>query len=93
MSDISKQADIWKLISDISLDRFPLLHPLGHGAQVRSGDLHGLEFACCRVKYALFDQVYLPVAACGAQRVASGVSEGGLFAGFLTDTCHKVARG
>ncbi len=75
-----------------NLHRLPLLHTLSHGAQVGSCNTHRFEFARCGVENALFDEVYLPVAACGTQRVASGVTECSLLAGFLTDPCHKFRK-
>jgi hypothetical protein len=70
-----------------------LLHPLGHGAQVAGSDFHRLIFARCGVKDALFDQIHLPSAARGAQRVASGVTEDRFLAGFSADPCHKFRKG
>lgn len=68
------------------LNRLSLLQALCEGAEVRSRYLHCFEFTCFWVKNALFDEVYLPSAACRTQRMASGVSEDSLLASFLTGT-------
>lgn len=70
-------------------DRFALLHTLCKGSEVGRCNLHGLEFARCRIKDALLHHIHLPVAACGTEGVASCVSKRSLFAGFGADACHS----
>lgn len=72
------------------LGLFASLKTLCKRAQVGGCYFHGLVFACFCIKNTLFDDIDLPVAACGAQRVAAGVAERGLFAGFGASAGHEL---